>query len=168
MHRRGRQRRLSPTLRDFTVSRFGVLRMPGNRNRLDLRRLAARIVSAYASNNEIPTDQLGPLLFMVRNQLEALTLPPHDAKARSPAVPVEKSIASDHLVCLEDAKRVRLLRRHLRLAHGLTPAQYRERWGLPVDYPMIDPDYARRRSEIAREGNLGYWRLGAGAVTREG
>jgi predicted transcriptional regulator len=121
-------------------------------------RLAATIVSAHVSNNIVDASALPQL---VRDVYLALTgLPASRPAAPSatslvPAVPVDASINPDYLVCLEDGMKLKLLKRHLRAHFNLTPEQYRAKWGLPPDYPMVAPNYAVRRSELAHAMQLG-------------
>ena len=122
--------------------------------------LTASIVSAYVSNNSVPTADLPTLISQVHSALtrvssghgEASTQPP------KPAVSVKKSITPEHLVCLEDGKKFKSLKRHLRTQYGMTPEQYREKWGLPPDYPMVAPNYAAARSQLAKQMGLGQQR----------
>ena len=119
--------------------------------------LAADIVSAYVSNNSVPSGDLpslisdvhGALLRVAGGQVEA------PAEAPKPAVAVKKSVTPDYIVCLEDGKKFKSLKRHLRTQYSMTPEQYREKWGLPADYPMVAPNYAKARSELARSTGLG-------------
>ena len=122
--------------------------------------LAADIVSAYVSNNSVPTGELPGLISEVHTALMkvgvgAIELP---AEAPKPAVPVKKSVTPDYIVCLEDGKKFKSLKRHLRTQYNMTPEQYRERWTLPIDYPMVAPNYAKARSELAKEMGLGQQR----------
>ena len=112
----------------------------------------AAIVTAYLSNNEIAPSEVPGLISGVRKALAGLSPAP---PALKPWVPQAESIKPDHLICLEDGKAFKSIKRHLRAEHGLTPKQYREKWGLPADYPMVAPDYARKRSKLARDMNLG-------------
>jgi|SRR5262245_60868082 len=122
--------------------------------------LTASIVSAYVSNNSVPASDLpalisqvyGALTRIVRGQSEAAS------EARKPAVSVKKSITPEHLVCLEDGKKFKSLKRHLRTRYNLTPEQYREKWGLAPDYPMVAPNYAAARSRLAKQMGLGQQR----------
>ena len=120
--------------------------------------LAAKVVAAYVLNNPVPKSDLPDLILAVHSSLEKLGSEPEpalpQAEAKSPAVPVRRSVTPDYLICLEDGKRFKSLRRHLRL-HDLTPEQYREKWKLPSDYPMVAPDYAAKRSDLARKIGLG-------------
>jgi predicted transcriptional regulator len=120
--------------------------------------LAAEIVAAFVSNNPLPRGELSSLIEAVHLAVERLekgpeSVPPH-VEAKAPAVPLLKSITPDFLICLEDGKRFKVLRHHL-AGHGLTPAQYREKWNLPTDYPMTAPNYAAQRSAIAKTLGLG-------------
>ena len=119
--------------------------------------LAAEVVAAYVSNNPLPKSDLPNLILAVHSSLARLGSEPQQAVPRaevSPAVPVRRSVTPDYLICLEDGKRFRSLRRHLRL-HSLTPEQYREKWKLPSDYPMVAPNYAAQRSALATKIGLG-------------
>jgi len=122
--------------------------------------LAADIVSAYVSNNSVPSGDLPALISDVHSALlkvsgGAIEVP---AEAPKPAVPVKKSVTPDYIICLEDGKKFKSLKRHLRTQYNMTPEQYREKWGLPVDYPMVAPNYAKARSELAKEMGLGQQR----------
>lgn len=125
--------------------------------------LAAEVVAAYVSNNPLPKSDLPDLILAVHSSLEGLRRGPErplpHAEAKSPAVPIRRSVTPDYLICLEDGKRFKSLRRHLRLL-GLTPEQYREKWKLPSDYPMVAPTYAAQRSALARKIGLGQKRKG--------
>ena len=122
--------------------------------------LAAEIVSAYVSNNSLPTSELPGLIDAVHASLMkvATGATEQPAEAPVPAVPIKKSITPDYIICLEDGKKFKSLKRHLRTRYGLTPEQYREKWGLPDDYPMVAPNYARARSDLAKEMGLGQQR----------
>ncbi|AWM86451.1 MucR family transcriptional regulator [Microvirga sp. 17 mud 1-3] len=122
--------------------------------------LAADIVSAYVSNNSVPSTELPALINEIHSALirvggGAVEVP---TEAPKPAVPLKKSVTPDYIVCLEDGKKFKSLKRHLRTQYNMTPEQYREKWGLPVDYPMVAPNYARARSELAKEMGLGQQR----------
>lgn len=112
----------------------------------------AAIVTAYLSNHQIAPSDLPGLIAGVREALTGLMPAPVPLK---PWVPQAESIKPDHITCLEDGKEFKSIKRHLRAEHGLTPKQYREKWGLPADYPMVAPNYARKRSKLARDMNLG-------------
>ena len=117
--------------------------------------LTAEIVSAHASNNKVAPAELSEVIKDVFGTLSELGESGVPAEAPTPAVPVKKSITPDHIVCLEDGKKLKMLKRHLNTAYGMTPEQYRERWGLPADYPMVAPNYAKQRSAFAKEIGLG-------------
>jgi predicted transcriptional regulator len=121
----------------------------------DLLRLAAEIVSAHVSNNSLTPDALPGLITSVYSTLSALGTEPPVAEKREPAVPIKKSVFPDHIVCLEDGKKLKMLKRHLATTYNLTPEQYREKWGLPANYPMVAPDYAAHRSTLAKSIGLG-------------
>ncbi|MBX3569369.1 MAG: MucR family transcriptional regulator [Rhizobiaceae bacterium] len=118
--------------------------------------LTAAIVSAYVSKNSVPMANLAELLANVHASLDKLgakSAPP--AAAPVPAVPVKKSITPDYLISLEDGRKFKSLKRHLATHHGMTPDQYRQKWSLPSDYPMVAPNYAATRSALARSMGLG-------------
>jgi predicted transcriptional regulator len=131
--------------------------------------LAAEIVSAYVANNSLAQSELPTLLRDVHDALNrtAVGKVSEPALALAPAVPVKKSVTPDYLVCLEDGKKFKSLKRHLRTQYNMTPEQYREKWGLPADYPMVAPNYAKARSELAKEMGLGQQRK-RGDRAREG
>ena len=122
--------------------------------------LAADIVAAYVSNNSVRYADLPSLIGDIHSALVkvaggGLETP---AEAPKPAVPVKRSITPDYIICLKDGKQFKSLKRHLRTQYNLTPEQYRERWGLPADYPMVAPSYAKARSDLAKEMGLGQQR----------
>jgi predicted transcriptional regulator len=130
--------------------------MPPPSDDAQLLTLTTQIVSAYVGRQTIPQQELGSTIRMVHATLQALrgtsqaTLP-----RREPAVPIARSITPDHLICLEDGRRLKTLKRHLRAAYGLSPEAYRARWGLAANYPMVAPNYAKRRSQLAKAQELG-------------
>jgi len=126
-------------------------------NKTEVVELTADIVAAYVGNNAVPTADITSLINDVYRALTAAVegkedQPPQDLK---PAVPVRRSVTPDYIICLEDGKKFKSLRRHLRTDYDLTPEQYREKWGLPHDYPMVAPNYAQARSRLAKEMGLG-------------
>jgi len=114
------------------------------------------IVAAHLSNNTVTMTEIPRLINEVyaalSNLVQAQSKP---AERQEPAIPLKKSVTADYIVCLEDGKKLKMLKRHLRTAYGLTPEQYREKWGLPADYPMVAPNYAKKRSTLARQIGLG-------------
>ena len=122
--------------------------------------LTASIVSAYVSNNSVPASDLPALISQVHAALTRILRGQGEAPSEGPkpAVSVKKSITPEHLVCLEDGKKFKSLKRHLRTHHHLTPEQYREKWGLSSDYPMVAPNYATARSRLAKQMGLGQQR----------
>jgi predicted transcriptional regulator len=123
----------------------------------DLLRMTADVVAAYVSNNTLPTAQLAEVINAVYNSLRSLEgqsaePPPEPLK---PAVPIRKSVTPDYLICLEDGKKLKMLKRHLRSTYNMTPDEYRAKWGLAADYPMVAPNYAEQRSEFAKKIGLG-------------
>ncbi|MCX2560827.1 MucR family transcriptional regulator [Acetobacter farinalis] len=117
--------------------------------------LAAEIVSAHVSNNQTDPALIPALIRDIYQALKTADQPQNEPEKLQPAVPVKRSVFPDYIVCLEDGKKLKMLKRHLQSAYGITPEQYRERWGLPADYPMVAPNYAERRSTLAREIGLG-------------
>lgn len=127
--------------------------------------LVADIVSAYVSNNSVPTADLANLIETTHAAITGLgaerTAQAPEEKPM-PAVTIKKSITADDIVCLEDGKKFKSLKRHLRAAHGMSPEEYRARWSLPVDYPMVAPSYAESRSSLAKKMGLGQLRRRSG------
>src|SRR5215204_1600009 len=131
--------------------------------------LAADIVSAFVSNNSVPVAELPALIGNVHaalTQVQSGATEKPGAELR-PAVSIKKSVQPDHLVCLEDGKRFKSLKRHLRTVYNLTPEQYRAKWGLPASYPMVAPNYAATSSELAKSMGLGARRRQAEPVQAE-
>ena len=122
--------------------------------------LTANIVSAYLSNNPTPASEIPNLISQVHSALLRVSSGRNDTQAEpaKPAVSVKKSINPDYLVCLEDGKRFKSLKRHLRTQYNMTPEQYRDKWSLPADYPMVAPNYAVARSQLAKKMGLGQQR----------
>jgi predicted transcriptional regulator len=112
-------------------------------------KMVSEIVSAYVSNN----DQLPELIASVHRTL--MNVDGKTLETLNPAVPAKKSIKPDYIICLEDGKKLKMLKRHLRTSYDLSPSEYRKKWGLPDDYPMVAPSYAARRSELAKKIGLG-------------
>lgn len=119
--------------------------------------LTAQIVSAHVSNNAVASEALPTLIQEVYKTLSGIGTDVAEVPAErpQPAVPIKRSVFPDHIVCLEDGKKLKMLKRHLKTAYNMTPEQYRERWGLPPEYPMVAPNYAERRSALAKEIGLG-------------
>jgi len=115
-------------------------------------RLAVTIVSAYVSNNSVAAADLPALITTVH---ETLVDPGGTPKPLTPAVPIKKSITPDYLICLDDGRKLKMLKRHLRTAYNMSPDEYRARWGLKHDYPMVAPAYAKQRSALAKKIGLG-------------
>jgi predicted transcriptional regulator len=122
--------------------------------------LTAGIVSAYVSNNSIASAEIPSLINQVHGALMRVSSGQADISSEplKPAVPVKRSITSDYIVCLEDGKKFKSLKRHLRTQYKMTPEQYREKWGLTPDYPMVAPNYAAARSQLAKQMGLGQQR----------
>lgn len=116
---------------------------------------ATEIVAAYVRNNTVQTAELPDLIRNVHRSLMELGDPVAEPERLKPAVPVKKSIHHDHLICLEDGLKFKSLKRHLRSKYDLSPDDYREKWGLPADYPMVAPGYSAQRSKLAKKMGLG-------------
>jgi predicted transcriptional regulator len=122
--------------------------------------LTANIVSAYVSNNSVPSADIPALISQVHTALKRVSGGQATAAAEplKPAIAVKRSIAPDYIVCLEDGLKFKSLKRHLRTRYNMTPEQYREKWSLPADYPMVAPNYAAARSQLAKQMGLGQQR----------
>src|SRR5687768_2730918 len=121
----------------------------------DVLSLTAEIVAAHVSNNTVPLADLPALIQQVFHTLSNIGTGAQEQPRPEPAVPIKKSVLPDYIVCLEDGKKLKMLKRHLKTAYNMTPEKYRERWGLPADYPMVAPNYAKQRSRLAKEIGLG-------------
>ncbi|MFN7166530.1 MucR family transcriptional regulator [Microvirga tunisiensis] len=130
---------------------------PVDANLIDL---TAEIVSAYVSNNTVAATELPGLINDIYNALQRTsgTQAEPEPEPLKPAVPVKKSVMPDYIICLEDGKKFKSLKRHLRTHYDMTPEEYREKWDLPADYPMVAPNYAAARSELAKKMGLGQQR----------
>ena len=114
------------------------------------------VVSAYVANNSVSPEELPELISQIYLALASLGIvEPAKPETPKPVVPINKSITPDYIICLEDGKRLKMLKRHLKTAYNLTPEEYRARWGLPATYPMVAPNYAKQRSKLAKEIGLG-------------
>jgi len=122
--------------------------------------LTAEIVSAYVSNNTVPATDIPGLINQVHAALSRVSngVPDGIAEAPKPAISLKRSVTPEFLVCLEDGKKFKSLKRHLRTQYNMTPEQYRDKWNLPSDYPMVAPNYAAARSELAKQMGLGQQR----------
>ena len=130
---------------------------PENISKEQLLEMTTEIVSAYVGNNTIAAGELNELIVSIHDSLHNLTTGDVEVEPEpiKPAVPVRRSVTPDYLICLEDGKRLKMLKRHLRTTYGLSPDDYRAKWGLPADYPMVAPNYAQQRSEFAKKIGLG-------------
>jgi predicted transcriptional regulator len=127
--------------------------MPNTENDTSSLELVSKLVSAYVSNNSLPPSEIPHLIETVHGALKS-----QDQTASSPpepAVPIKKSVTPNYVICLEDGKKLKMLKRHLRTTFDMSPDEYRQRWKLPGDYPMVAPEYAARRSELAKKIGLG-------------
>lgn len=122
--------------------------------------LTAEIVSAYVSNNPVPAADMPGLINQVHSALQRISGGPGEVPTEplKPAISLKKSVTPDYIVCLEDGKKFKSLKRHLRTQYDMTPEQYRDKWGLPPDYPMVAPNYAAARSQLAKQMGLGQQR----------
>jgi predicted transcriptional regulator len=144
-----------PATSEWSLS--GVISVTEGNERQGLLNLTAEIVASFADNNTVAIGDLPAVIASVLRTLRGVGQGEAEkpAEAPVPAVPVKKSIGTDFLVCLEDGRKVKMLKRYLATRHGLTPDQYRQRWGLPRDYPMVPPAYAAQRSAMAKQIGLG-------------
>ncbi|GAB4143324.1 MAG: MucR family transcriptional regulator [Sphingomonadales bacterium] len=127
-----------------------------NSEREDLLSLTADIVSSHVSNNTVAVSDVPPLIESVYHTLMRISAPTPMAEERpEPAVPVRRSVTPDYIICLEDGKKLKMLKRHLKTQYNMSPDEYRERWGLPADYPMVAPNYAEQRRKLAKKIGLG-------------
>ncbi len=122
----------------------------------DLLALTTNIVSAHVANNSVALSDLPRLIREVHDTLVNVgSGAPREQERPTPAVPIRRSVTPEFIICLEDGKKLKMLKRHLKTAYNMTPEEYRERWGLPADYPMVAPNYAKQRSRLAKEIGLG-------------
>lgn len=123
---------------------------------IDLVEITAKIVASHVSNNKVETAELPRLIDIIYGKLSDLSNR-HSSEQQElrPAVPIEESVTRDHIVCLEDGRRFKMLKKHLKARYNLTPEEYRAKWNLPADYPMVAPSYAAKRQRLARESGLG-------------
>ncbi len=132
-------------LEDTTITTEEVLRMTTD------------IVASFVSNNTIPAETVPGVIREVHKEVHKLATMPAEKpiEKAKPAVPISKSVTDDYVICLEDGKKLKMLKRYLRSNYNMTPDEYRRKWGLPADYPMVAPNYAKRRSEFAKSIGLG-------------
>lgn len=130
--------------------------MSSQTSREDLLAFTTEIVSSYLANNTMPSTEIPSVIEQVFKTLANVNTDVNMTVDRpQPAVPIKKSVTPDYLICLEDGKKLKMLKRHLKTAYGMSPDDYRERWGLPADYPMVAPNYAEQRSKLAKDIGLG-------------
>ena len=123
----------------------------------EILRMTSNVVAAYLHNNPLPSAELPNVIQTIHGSLKALNNGGETQSApQKPAVSVRRSVTPDYIVCLEDGKKLKMLKRHLRTTYGLTPDEYRAKWGLPADYPMVAPNYAKQRSAFAKKIGLGH------------
>jgi predicted transcriptional regulator len=124
-------------------------------NQNELLALTTQIVAAHVANNSVNVADLPQLIHEVFRTLSSVGTVPVALERPQPAVPVKKSVTPDYIICLEDGKKLKMLKRHLKTAYNMSPEEYRDRWGLPADYPMVAPNYAQHRSSLAKKIGLG-------------
>jgi len=129
--------------------------MSGQENQIELLELTTEIVAAHVSNNTLPVNDLPQLIQDVYKTLVNVGNGQVSSERLQPAISIKKSITPDFIICLEDGKKLKMLKRHLKTAYNMTPEEYREKWGLPRDYPMVAPNYAKHRSSLAKKIGLG-------------
>lgn len=129
--------------------------MPEETNSPELLSLTSVVVAAHLSANKVPSSEVAPLISIVYQALAELRIQGAPGVRPEPAVPVKKSVTADYIVCLEDGRQLKMLKRYLRTSYGMTPEQYRQRWNLPASYPMVSPNYAKKRSKLAKDRGLG-------------
>lgn len=129
----------------------------GEIDRAEMLQMTAEIVSSFVSNNAVPSGNLPDLIRAVHATIEELTATTTvtEQERPKPAVAVNKSVTDDYIICLEDGRKLKMLKRYLRSKYGLSPDEYRQRWGLPANYPMVAPNYAKTRSDYAKKIGLG-------------
>lgn len=140
---------------------------PDEKTRIELLDMVAKVTSAYVAHNRIDVSSLASVLVQIHDELLAL-LGAAPELAGKPAVPIKKSIGTEYIICLEDGKKLRTLKRYLRSHYNMSPEEYRAKWGLPFDYPMVAPAYAKLRSEFAKKLGLGRKPRGGGGPRRKG
>jgi predicted transcriptional regulator len=124
----------------------------------DITGLTTTIIAAYVKHHQLPVSELPRLIQSVRDSLQRLTAPVEEVPVKEelkPAVAIKKSVTPDYIICLEDGKKLKMLKWHLMSSYGMTPDEYRSKWGLPSDYPMVAPNYAKARSDLAVKLGLG-------------
>ncbi len=121
----------------------------------ELLELTTEIVAAHVGHNTVSMSDLPQLIQDVYKTLANVGVQPAQPERPQPAVPIKRSVTPDYIICLEDGKKLKMLKRHLKTAYNMTPEEYRERWGLPADYPMVAPNYAQHRSTLAKKIGLG-------------
>ncbi len=129
--------------------------MPDTPSQTELLELTAEVVSAHASNNTVAASDLPQVIKDVYATFSTLAVAAPPIELPTPVVPIKKSVTPDFIICLEDGKKLKMLKRHLKTSYNMSPEEYRERWGLPIDYPMVAPNYAKKRSTLAKKIGLG-------------
>ena len=137
---------------------------PESISKSELLRMSTNVISAYLGNNQVPPAQISEVIGIVHEALGGLHADGggEPDKPLKPAVPIRRSVQPDHIICLEDGKKLKMLKRYLRMTHKMSPEEYRARWSLPSDYPMVAPNYSQKRSEYAKKIGLGRGATGRG------
>lgn len=117
--------------------------------------MTTQIVSSHLSNTKLPTDEIPQFIETIHAKLKELSVSGGNKQQQKPAIPVDQSITPDFIFCLEDGKKFRMLKKHLRSSYDMSPEEYRAKWGLGLDYPMVAPNYAVKRQELAKQSGLG-------------
>ncbi len=133
----------------------------------DMLRMVVDVVAAYVSNNQMPTGQIPEVINTVFESLSAAAAGGRK-EPQKPAVPIRRSVTPDFIICLEDGKKLKMLKRHIRTAFNMTLKEYRAKWNLPPDYPMVAPNYSKKRSEVAKKTGLGRKTTRKGKVKSKG
>jgi predicted transcriptional regulator len=129
--------------------------MPTETNQPELLPFVSEVVVAQVSNKKVASSDIAPLIRTVYEVFQELSGAGTPAAKPVPAVPIKNSVTPDHIICLEDGKQLKMLKRHLRVSYNMTPDQYRQRWALPASYPMVAPNYAKKRSKVAKALGFG-------------
>ena len=137
---------------------------PESISKSELLRMSTNVISAYLGNNQVPPAQISEVIGTVHEALGRLDTDGGEGSGEplKPAVPIRRSVQPDYVICLEDGKKLKMLKRYLRTTHNMSPEEYRARWGLPSDYPMVAPNYSQKRSEYAKKIGLGRGATGRG------
>ena len=148
-------RKMSTAVQGLAAETNGSQGGGGGTGNHDLIHNTTQVVSSFVANNSVSTNELTTLIKSVAETFRGIDKPIVAHEPKKPAISIKKSVTPDYIVCLEDGKKLKMLKRHLRTAYNMSPSDYRERWGLPSDYPMVAPNYAKQRSRLAKKIGLG-------------